>query len=430
MEIEKIEDLTGQGILRIGFAGQFMPTLRKVKDHIEQTGDVKNYKNLNILACLHITTETANLLITLKNLGANVVACASNPLSTQDDVVAALNEFYKIPVFARRGASESEYWRHIKGAIEYFGTEVNIIIDDGADVITTIHKEYPEILEKGKIYGGQEETTTGVIRLRAMENQNALKIPVIAVNDSYTKHMFDNRYGTGQSTIDGILRATNILLAGSVVVVAGYGWCGKGIAQRAKGMGARVRVVEVDPIKALEAVMDGFEVMSMKEAIRDADIVITATGNRDVVKIEDLKYNEKPFVMLANAGHFDVEIPVSEIKERSIYTNELRKGVVEYTLLFDEGIEKKVIILEDGRLINLAAAEGHPPAVMDMSFSNQLYAVNYLVKNYGKLENKVYTLPREIDELIAKLKLESMGIEIEKLTPEQKKYLESWEEGT
>ncbi|NPB05586.1 MAG: adenosylhomocysteinase, partial [Aquificae bacterium] len=369
---------------------------------------------------LHVTTETANLMITLKRGGAEVYLTASNPLSTQDDVAAALVKYYDIPVFAIRGEDRETYYRHLKEVIK---REPQIVIDDGADLISTIHKEYPELAQK--VWGGMEETTTGVIRLRAMEREGVLKFPIIAVNDALTKHLFDNRYGTGQSTIDGILRATNRLLAGSYFVVAGYGWCGKGVAMRARGMGAIVIVTEVDPIKALEARMDGYLVMPMKEAAKIGDFFVTVTGNTSVIRREHFEVM-KDGAIVANSGHFNVEIDLKALEEMAVEVREVRPLVKEYRL--KDG--RKIFVLADGRLVNLAAAEGHPASVMDMSFANQALSAKYIKEHRNELENKVYPVPREIDERVARLKLEALGVQIDELTPEQIKYLRSWEYGT
>jgi len=409
--------LAEEGKKRIEWAALDMPVLRKIGDEFERT---KPFEGVRIGACLHVTTETANLMITLKRGGAEVYLTASNPLSTQDDVAAALVKYYGIPVFAVRGEDRDTYYAHLKEIIK---REPQIVIDDGADLISTIHREYPDLAER--IWGGMEETTTGVIRLRAMEKEGVLKFPVIAVNDALTKHLFDNRYGTGQSTIDGILRATNRLLAGSYFVVAGYGWCGKGVAMRARGMGAIVIVTEVDPIKALEARMDGFLVMPMREAAKVGDFFVTVTGNTSVIRREHFEVM-KDGAILANAGHFDVEIDLKALKEMAVSVREVRPLVKEYKL--PDG--RRIFVLADGRLVNLAAAEGHPASVMDMSFANQALSALYIKENHRKLEKRVYPVPREIDERVARLKLEAMGIEIDELTPEQIKYLRSWELGT
>ncbi|HID79779.1 MAG TPA: adenosylhomocysteinase [Aquifex aeolicus] len=405
------------GKKRIEWAGKDMPVLRQIGEEFEKE---KPFKGVTISACLHVTTETANLVITLKRGGADVYLTASNPLSTQDDVAAALVKYYDIPVFAIKGEDRETYYSHLKEVIE---RNPQIVIDDGADLISTIHREYPSLAER--IWGGMEETTTGVIRLRAMEKEGVLKFPVIAVNDAMTKHLFDNRYGTGQSTIDGILRATNRLLAGSYFVVAGYGWCGKGVAMRARGMGAIVIVTEVDPIKALEARMDGFLVMSMREAAKLGDFFVTVTGNTSVLRKEHFEVM-KDGSIISNSGHFNVEIDLQALEELAESVREVRPNVKEYKL--KDG--RSIYLLADGRLVNLAAAEGHPASVMDMSFANQALSARYIAQNRGKLENKVYPVPKEIDERVARLKLAALGVEIDELTPEQIKYLQSWEFGT
>ncbi len=409
--------LAEEGKNRIEWAEMDMPVLRSIRERFSKE---KPLKGIRISACLHVTTETANLVRTLKEGGAEVFLTASNPLSTQDDVAAALVKFYEIPVFAIRGEDRETYYKHLRAVIE---REPDIVIDDGADLISTLHKEYPQLAEK--VLGGMEETTTGVIRLKAMAKQKVLKFPIIAVNDAYTKHMFDNRYGTGQSTIDGILRATNRLLAGSYFVVAGYGWCGKGLAQRARGMGAIVIVTEVDPIKALEARMDGFLVMPMREAAKIGDIFVTVTGNTSVIRKEHFEVM-KDGAIVANSGHFNVEIDLEALEKMSVSKRQIRREVEEYTL--KDG--RRIYVLSQGRLVNLASAEGHPASVMDMSFANQALSAEYIVKNHEKLDKEVYKVPDEIDREVARLKLKAMGIEIDELTPEQIKYLSSWEFGT
>jgi adenosylhomocysteinase len=409
--------LAEAGQLRIEWAVRQMPVLNQIKEKFKKD---KPLKGIRIAACLHVTTETANLMLTLKEGGADITLTASNPLSTQDDVAAALVKYYEIPVFAIKGEDNKTYYSHINSALEI---KPNITMDDGADLVSNVHSKRQELLNN--IIGGTEETTTGVIRLKAMAKDGALKYPIIAVNNAKTKHLFDNRYGTGQSTIDGILRATNILLAGKYFVVAGYGWCGRGVAMRAKGMGANVIITEVDPLKALEAVMDGFTVMPIKEAARIGDIFVTVTGNKNVLDEPHFKLM-KSGAILANSGHFNVEINIEKLKKMSKKIRQIREFVVEYIL--EDG--KSIYVLGDGRLINLAAAEGHPSAVMDMSFANQALSVLYIKENYEKLEKNVYDVPTDIDEEIAKLKLKSMGIKIDTLTKEQKKYLNSWEEGT
>ncbi len=435
----KIKDpsLAERGRLQIEWAERHMPVLLKIRERFRKERPLEGVK---IAASLHVTKETAVLVRTLLAGGATVALAPCNPLSTQDDVAAALAE-EGVYVYAWRGMNEREYYNAIGNAISI---EPDITMDDGADIISTFHKLALNIEDEAtkyakeilgdrdfnkmisKVTGGTEETTTGVIRIKAMEREGVLRYPVIAVNESYTKYLFDNRYGTGQSTWDGIIRATNILVAGKVVVVAGYGWVGRGVAMRAKGLGARrVIVTEVNPIRALEAVMDGFEVMPMMKAAEIGDIFITATGNMKVIRKEHIE-KMKDGAILANTGHFNVEIWVPDIEELAISKREIRPGVTEYTL--KNG--KKIYLLAEGRLVNLACAEGHPSEVMDMSFSNQALAVEYLVKNRGKLERKVYKLPDELDMMVAKLKLESMNIEIDELTEEQKKYLSSWTVGT
>jgi len=409
-------NLADEGLNRIVWAYRDMPVVGMIRERFKKE---KPLKGIRISAALHVTTETANLMITLKEGGADVYLCASNPLSTQDDVAASLVKHFGISVFAIKGEDRDTYYHHIK---EVLSTNPNITMDDGADLVSTLHSEMKEKINS--VIGGTEETTTGVIRLRSMERDNSLLYPIIAVNDAMTKHMFDNRYGTGQSTIDGIMRSTNRLIAGRYFVVSGYGWCGKGIASRAKGMGARVIVTEVDPIKALEALMDGFEVMPMSKASKIGDIFVTATGDKSVITREHL-FNMKDGAMIANSGHFDVEIDIKSLEEISSSKKEIRKGVTEYEI---DG--KKIYLLGEGRLVNLANAEGHPASVMDMSFSNQALSVEYLVKNSDKLKIGVYPVPEEIDKEVAKLKLQSMGIEIDTLSQEQINYLSSWKEGT
>ncbi len=410
-------NLAEKGKLRIEWAEMDMPVLRMIRERFKKEQPLKGAR---ISACLHVTTETANLVITLKEGGAEVALCASNPLSTQDDVAAALVKFYKIPVFAIKGEDKETYYKHIHQALEI---KPHITMDDGADLISTLHKDKREILNK--VLGGTEETTTGVIRLRAMAEDGALKYPVIAVNDAYTKHLFDNRYGTGQSTIDGILRATNRLLAGSVFVVCGYGWCGRGVAMRARGMGARVVVTEIDPLKALEAVMDGFDVMPLIEAAKIGDIFVTVTGNINVIS-ERVFLRMKDGAIVANTGHFNVEIDIKSLNKLSKSKRVIRDFVEEYT--FSDG--RRIYLLAEGRLVNLSAAEGHPAAVMDMSFANQALSAEYIFKKGKNLDKKVYSVPEDIDKEIARLKLSTMGIKIDKLTKEQFKYLHSWQEGT
>lgn len=409
--------LAPKGKLRIEWAGSQMKVLELIK---ERFGKEKPFQGISLGACLHVTSETANLMIALKSGGANLVLCASNPLSTQDEVAASLVADYQIPTFAIKGEDNKTYYEHLNTVMDF---NPQITMDDGADLVTLLHTTRKSQL-KGVI-GSSEETTTGVIRLRAMLKDGTLKIPVISVNDSDTKHMFDNRYGTGQSTIDGIIRATNVLLAGKKFVVCGYGWCGRGLASRARGMGAQVIVTEINPLKALEAIMDGFEVMPIADAIKIADIVCTATGNKSVITVENFK-NAKDGIIVSNTGHFNVEFEYEGLVKIAQKRRHLRDNLEEITLAND----KKVFVLAEGRLVNLAAAEGHPAAVMDMSFANQALAAEYLVQNKDKLEVGVYTVPEELDQMIAKLKLESLGINIDKLTPEQEKYLASWNEGT
>ena len=409
--------LASEGVRRIQWADRQMPVLQTIRDRFEREKPLEGYR---ISACLHVTTETANLMRTLKAGGADVVLCASNPLSTQDDVAAALVDEYDIPVFAIKGEDNDTYYSHIQAAVDH---KPQLTMDDGADVISVLHSERRDQL--GDIIAGMEETTTGVIRLKAMENDGALEFPVIAVNEARTKHFFDNRYGTGQSTIDGIIRATNVLIAGGRFVVAGYGWVGRGVALRAKGMGAHVIVTEVDPMRALEALMDGYEVMPMIDAAKVGDVFVTATGDKHVIARQHFEVM-KDGAILANTGHFDVEINKGDLKSLTRETREMREHVVEYTL--EDG--RKVYLLADGRLVNISAAEGHPAIVMDMSFANQALATEYAVQNAASLENKVYPVPREIDEEIARLKLETMGATIDQLTEEQSKYLASWDEGT
>jgi len=408
--------LSGNGIKRIEWATTRMPVLQTIRKEFAKSQPLTG---IRVAACLHVTTETANLILTLKEGGAEVRLTASNPLSTQDDVAAALVAEYGIPVFAIKGEDRETYYKHINQALDI---EPHITMDDGADLISTLHKERRDLIPN--VIGGTEETTTGVVRLKQMATKGVLGYPVIAVNDSYTKYLFDNRYGTGQSTIDAIMRATNVLLAGKTFVVAGYGWCGRGIAWRARGMGGHVIVTETNPIRALEAVMDGFTVMPMRDAIKVADIVVTATGDINVVDVEHFKF-AKDGVILANAGHFDVEINIQKLHELADKVESIKPMVDCYHLG-----NKRIYLLAEGRLVNLSAAEGHPAEVMDMSFANQARAVEYLVKHGDKLEKKVYKLPDEIDRDIAIRKLEVMGVKIDKLTPEQQQYLSSWEWGT
>lgn len=410
-------DLADAGQRRIEWAEQEMPVLRLIRERFARE---KTLKGIRISACLHVTTETANLVRTLKAGGAEVRLCASNPLSTQDDVAAALVIQYGVPVFAVKGEDSETYYRHIHQAIAH---RPHLTMDDGADTVGVLHKNRTDLLEG--IIGGTEETTTGVIRLRAMAADGVLRYPIIAVNDATTKHLFDNRYGTGQSTIDGILRATNVLLAGKTFVVAGYGWCSRGIAMRARGMGANVIVTEVDPLRALEAVMDGYRVMPMLEAAKIGDIFVTSTGDKHVIDRPHLEVM-KDGAILANSGHFNVEINIPALQELAVAVHHPRPFIEQFVLA--DG--RRISLLGEGRLINLAAAEGHPSAVMDMSFANQALCAEYMVQHAGQLERTVYPVPEAIDREIARLKLQAMGIQIDTLTPEQARYLSSWEEGT
>ena len=413
----KDTSLAEQGKLRIQWAAQEMPVLGLIRERFEKE---KPLKGVKLSGCLHITTETANLATTLVAGGARLALCASNPLSTQDDVAASLVVSEEIPVFAIKGEDNETYYRHIHAALEH-GPQVTI--DDGADLVSTLHKERADMIDD--VIGGTEETTTGVIRLRAMARDGALLYPIIAVNDALTKHLFDNRYGTGQSTIDGILRATNILLAGRSFVVAGYGWCSRGIAMRARGMGANVIVTEVDPLRALEAVMDGFRVMPMLQAAKIGDIFVTSTGDINVIDRHHFEVM-KDGAILANSGHFNVEINIPALRELAVDVRQPRPGVDQYFMA--DG--RRLSVLGEGRLVNLAMAEGHPASVMDMSFANQALGIEYLLKEENTLANKVHPIPEEIDREIARLKLTAMGLEIDTLTPEQQEYLSSWEEGT
>ncbi|KPL04194.1 MAG: adenosylhomocysteinase [candidate division Zixibacteria bacterium SM23_73_2] len=413
----KDEKLAREGRLRIEWAEKNMPVLRLIRKRFHKE---KPFRGIKISACLHVTTETANLMSTLTSGGASCVVCASNPLSTQDEVSASLVKDYKIPVFAIKGESDRVYYQHINAALDL---KPDITMDDGADLVSTLHTKKSNLIKD--VIGGTEETTTGVIRLRSMEKDGVLKYPIIAVNDSKTKHFFDNRYGTGQSTIDGILRATNILLSGSAFVVCGYGWCGRGVASRAKGMGADVVVCEVNPLKAIEAVMDGYRVMPIREASKVGDLFVTVTGDINVIRREHFKLM-KDGAIICNSGHFNVELDIPGLEKLSKKKREVREFVQEYTL--KNG--KRINLLAQGRLVNLSAAEGHPAMVMDMSFANQALSVEYLVKKAKILTNKVFAVPQKIDQDIARLKLSSMGVKIDKLTPEQRKYLASWEMGT
>ena len=408
--------LAEAGRQRIDWAAREMPVIRLIRERFAKE---KPFKGIRISACLHVTTETANLALALKDGGARLVLCASNPLSTQDDAAAALVE-YGIPTNAIKGENEVTYYKHIATALD---NKPQLTVDDGADLVTTMHTKRKELIKD--VIGGTEETTTGVVRLRSMEKAKQLKYPLIAVNDAQTKYLFDNRYGTGQSTIDGITRATNVLWAGKKVVVCGYGWCGHGLAMRAKGLGSQVLVTEVEPVRALEATMDGFQVMPIAEAAKVGDIFITVTGDKNVIDKAHLQVM-KNGAILANSGHFNVEINIPALEKMSRGKRTIRTFVEEYTL--KDG--RHIYLLGEGRLINLAAAEGHPASVMDMSFANQALCLEYIVKNNGKLKAKVYSVPEEIDRQIARLKLDSMGIHIDTLTPEQQKYLASWQEGT
>jgi len=409
--------LADMGRNRIDWANQSMKVLQLIRKEFSKS---KPLKGIRVSACLHVTSETANLAITLREGGADVVLCASNPLSTQDDVAASLVRDYSIPVFAIKGEDNETYYQHMNAALEH---NPQITMDDGADLVTTLLTKHQA--KADSVIGGTEETTTGVIRLRAMAKQGVLRYPVIAVNDAMTKHMFDNRYGTGQSTIDGVVRCTNALLAGSKFVVAGYGWCGRGLAMRARGMGADVVVTEIDPTRALEAVMDGFRVMPMHQAAKIGDVFVTVTGNKSVISREHFEVM-KDGAIIANSGHFNVEIDIPALDAMSSSKRTTREFVEEFSLR--DG--RKINLLGEGRLINLAAAEGHPASVMDMSFANQALAAQFLVQNRGKLEKKVYAVPEEQDKRVAKLKLEAMEVTIDKLTPQQEEYLASWSEGT
>jgi len=405
------------GVVRVEWADRQMPVLAAIRERFERD---RPLEGVRISACLHVTTETANLARTLKAGGADVVLCASNPLSTQDDVAAALVGEHGIPVFAIRGEDDDTYYAHIAAAVDH---HPQLTMDDGADVIGVLHKDRREQL--GEILGGTEETTTGVIRLRALEAEGELAFPIVAVNEASTKHLFDNRYGTGQSTIDGIIRATNILLAGRRFVVSGYGWTGRGVAMRARGMGAHVIVTEVDPVRALEALMDGYEVMTIERAAEVGDVFCTATGDKNVISRAAME-RMKDGAILSNTGHFNVEIEIPALRELAVATREARPGVEEFELA--DG--RRVYLIGEGRLVNLAAAEGHPASVMDMSFANQALSAEFLVAHADELERQVYDVPEEIDREIARLKLESMGVEIDSLTEEQARYLSSWDEGT
>ena len=409
--------LASKGKLRIEWAEQYMPVLKSIRERFQEE---KPLEGIRVSACLHVTTETGVLMWTLKAGGADVVVCASNPLSTQDDVAASLVEHHQIPVFAIKGEDNETYYKHIGSALDH---QPMITMDDGADLVCTIHSERQELIES--IIGGTEETTTGVIRLRSMEKNKVLRYPIVAVNDADTKHFFDNRYGTGQSTMDGIIRSTNVLLAGSVVVVCGYGWCGRGAAMRARGLGASVIVTEVDPLRALEAVMDGYRVMPIMEAAKQGDIFVTLTGDMHVIGEEHFKVI-KDGAIVCNSGHFNVEIDIDALERLSVKKRRIREYVDEYTL--EDG--RRINLLGEGRLINLAAAEGHPASVMDMSFANQALCLEFIIGEGDRLGKKVISVPRNIDEQISSLKLASMGIEIDELTQEQENYLSEWTMGT
>ena len=409
--------LARKGKLHIEWAAEYMPVLKLITKRFQKE---KPLKGVRIACCLHVTTETANLMLALKGGGADVFLCASNPLSTQDDVAASLVKDFGIPTFAIKGENEKTYYKHINSVLD---REPQITMDDGADLVSCIHMKRRDLA--GKVLGGSEETTTGVIRLRSMEARGKLLFPMIAVNDADTKHLFDNRYGTGQSTVDGIIRATNILFAGSKVVVCGYGWCGRGVAMRARGMGAVVYICEVDPLKALEAVMDGYEVLPIKELAKIGDLFVTLTGDINVIRGEHFKVM-KDGAIVCNSGHFNVELDIPALEKLSKCKRQVRGFVDEYTLR--DG--RRINLLGEGRLINLTAAEGHPASVMDMSFADQSLSAEYIRKNHDNLGKRVYAVPKEIDKEVARLKLKSMNIKIDILTPEQKKYLESWEMGT
>jgi adenosylhomocysteinase len=409
--------LADEGVRRIAWADRGMPVLAAIRERFEREQPLSGYR---VAACLHVTTETANLARTLKAGGADLVLCASNPLSTQDDVAAALVDRYDVSVFAIKGEDNETYYAHIEAAVDH---KPHLTMDDGADVIGVLHAHRREQL--GDVIAGTEETTTGVIRLRALERDGALGFPIIAVNEANTKHLFDNRYGTGQSTIDGIVRATNVLFAGRRFVVAGYGWVGRGVALRARGLGAHVIVTEVEPLHALEAVMDGYEVMPMEEAAAVGDIFCTATGDKSVIRREHME-RMKDGAILANTGHFNVEIDIPALRSLAVETREAREFVEEFVL--PDG--KRIYLLAEGRLVNLSAAEGHPAQVMDMSFANQALSVEWAVANAATLERKVYPVPDEIDREIARLKLETLGVRIDQLTEEQERYLASWDQGT
>jgi adenosylhomocysteinase len=409
--------LADVGKRRIEWAAQSMPVLATIRKQFIKTQPLAG---IRVAACLHVTTETANLMITLRDGGANIALCASNPLSTQDDVAASLVKDYGIPTFSIKGESNDVYYQHLNSALDH-GPQITM--DDGADVVSLLHTKRKDLL--ANVIGGTEETTTGVIRLRAMAKDGVLAYPIVAVNDALTKHLFDNRYGTGQSTIDGIIRATNVLLAGLTVVVAGYGWCGRGVAMRARGLGANVIVTEIDPTKAIEALMDGYRVMTMHEAAAIGDVFVTLTGNKNVIARDHFE-KLKSGAILCNSGHFNVEIDLETLGSMASSRRETRQFVEEFSMR--DG--RKLYVLGEGRLINLAAAEGHPASVMDMSFANQALCAEYMVKNHATLEKKVYSVPEEIDKSVAKMKLEAMSVQIDKLTLEQEEYLAGWAEGT
>lgn len=413
-----VKDLTLNkiGRDRVEWAYNDMPVLQEISKKLSKT---KPFKKMNIAACLHITTETANLLIALKNGGANVSCCASNPLSTQDDVAAHLVKDHGISTFAIKGINNKGYYKHLVGSLNI---KPNITMDDGCDLVSILHKSYKNHMKD--IIGGTEETTTGVIRLESMSKNNVLNYPIIAVNNAFTKHLFDNRYGTGQSVLDSIMRATNRLLSGKTFVVCGYGWCGKGLAMRAAGLGASVIVTEIDATKGLEAKMDGFQVMTGNEAFKKADFICTVTGNINVIDKHHFKLI-KNGAIISNAGHFNVEINIEALRKMSSKTKKIRTDIEEFTIG-----AKKICLLSDGRLVNLSAAEGHPSSVMDMSFANQALCAEYIVKNHKKMENKVYDVPSVIDNKVAEIKLKSMDVKIDKLSKEQDEYLNSWESGT
>ena len=415
----KDRELADDGKRRIDWADRFMPVLRLIRQRFEEE---RPLEGVRISACLHVTTETANLARALKAGGAEVLLCASNPLSTQDDVAASLVAHDGIPIFAIKGEDTDTYYQHIDEAVNF---KPAITMDDGADLVSRLHAEEANPSYVESVFAGTEETTTGVIRLKSMAAEGVLRYPIIAVNDAKTKHFFDNRYGTGQSTLDGIIRATNLLIAGTTVVVAGYGWCGRGFADRARGLGANVIVTEVDPLNALEAVMDGFRVLPMIQAVAEADVVVTLTGNMHVLRREHFEAM-KDGAIICNSGHFNVEINIPDLKALSTEVRTTRELVEEYVL--EDG--RKLYLLGEGRLINLASAEGHPASVMDMSFANQALSAEYVVKNHAQMENRVYDVPEELDDSIAALKLQALGVTIDELTDEQETYLNSWTMGT